>query len=200
MNSNLKDLVTFVIGPKKQEFVVHKSFACHASPVLRAAFNSDFVEGQTQRYILEDTTEGAFRLFSEWIYTQNIYWDGESKGDPSNFALARVWVLAEKLLVAKLQNRAMDLIEDSRKKRGAFLHILPLVYEKTSCGSPLRRIWVHQWAWNVPSYIYKRTDISLPTDFLIDLAAYLRDINVQRTEFSRNMEDFYVKENGEEKA
>jgi hypothetical protein len=40
----------------------------------------------------------------------------------------------------------------------------------------------------------------LVTDFLIDLAAYLRDINVQKLEFSRDMKDFYVKEDGEEKA
>jgi hypothetical protein len=106
----MQDLVTFVVGPAKKEFVVHKSFACHASPVLRAAFNSDFVEGQTQRYALEDTTEDTFRLFSEWIYTQNIYWDGESMETPASSSLPRVWVLAEKLLVPKLQNRAMYLI------------------------------------------------------------------------------------------
>jgi hypothetical protein len=30
--------------------------------VLEAAFNSEFVEGQTQTYRLEDATERAFRL------------------------------------------------------------------------------------------------------------------------------------------
>ncbi|KAF4626618.1 hypothetical protein G7Y89_g11540 [Cudoniella acicularis] len=42
-------LVTFTIssGPKQETFTVHKEVACYHSPVLNAAFNSDFVEGQT---------------------------------------------------------------------------------------------------------------------------------------------------------
>lgn len=200
VDRDMQDLVTFVVGPAKKEFVVHKSFACHTSPILKAAFNSDFIEGQTQRYTLEDTTEGAFRLFSEWVYTQNIYWDGESKDEPRSYWLPEVWVLAEKLLVPKLQNRAIDLIEDLRKKRGAVGHTITWIYQNTPYGSPLRRIYVHQWAWNVQSHIYRRTDVSFPTEFLIELAAYLRDINVQKLEFSRDMKDFYVKEGVEEKA
>jgi hypothetical protein len=187
----MQDLVTFVVGPAKKEFVIHKSFVCHVSPVLRAAFNSNFVEGQTQRYILEDTTEAAFHLFSEWVYTQNIYWDGESKDEPSSFSLPRVWVLAEKLLVPKLQNRAMDLIEDVQKNRGTFGSTVFWVYENTCCGSPLRRIYIHQWAWDFHSSHYRR---ALPAEFLIDLAVYLRDINLQKLEFSRDMKDFYVKD------
>jgi hypothetical protein len=196
----LQDLVTFVVGPAKKEFIVHKSFACHVSPVLKAAFNSNFIEGQTQRYVLEDTTEAAFHLFSEWVYTQNIYWDGESKDEPSGYSLPQVWVLAEKLLVPKLQNRVMDLIEEVRKKRGTVALTISWVYANTTCGSPLRRIYTHQWAWNVQSKNYRRADLSAPIDFFIDLAVYLVDINIQRLEFSRDMKDFYVKEDGKEKA
>jgi hypothetical protein len=53
------------MGSGQTEFVVHKSFIYHASPVLKAAFSSNFTEGQTQRYVLEDITEEAFQLFVE---------------------------------------------------------------------------------------------------------------------------------------
>jgi hypothetical protein len=195
----MQDLVTFVVGLEK-EFVVHKSFVCHASPVLRAAFNSNFFEGQTQRYVLEDTTEVAFHLFSEWVYTQNIHWDGESKDEPTSRSLPQAWVLAEKLLVTKLQNRVMNLIEEVRKVRGTLGSMISWIYENTADGSPLRQIYVHQWAWNLGSCSYRRNDNLFPTDFLIDLAVHLREINVQKLEFSRDMKDFYVKVDGEEKA
>jgi hypothetical protein len=61
----MHNLITFVMGSGQTEFVVHKSFIYHASPVLKAAFSSNFTEGQTQRYVLEDITEEAFQLFVE---------------------------------------------------------------------------------------------------------------------------------------
>jgi hypothetical protein len=175
----MQDLVTFVVGPEKKEFVVHKSFVCHASSILRAAFNSNFLEGQTQRYVLEDITEAAFYLFSEWVYTQNIHWDGEGKNEPTSNSLPQVWVLAEKLLFPKLQNRVMNLIEDIWKIRGTFPLTIPWIYDNTTYDSPLRRIYVHQYAWNLQSHTYRRADILLPTEFFIDLAVCLRDINLQ---------------------
>ncbi|KAH7417462.1 hypothetical protein BKA64DRAFT_702229 [Cadophora sp. MPI-SDFR-AT-0126] len=59
--------VTFIIVPANNttKFIVHKEFACYHSSVFRAAFNSNFVEGQTQTYRIEDTSAGAFRLLVE---------------------------------------------------------------------------------------------------------------------------------------
>ncbi len=36
---------------------VHRDVACHYSPIFKAAFNSNFVEGQTQTYRLEDVSQ-----------------------------------------------------------------------------------------------------------------------------------------------
>jgi hypothetical protein len=46
--------------------------ACYYSPVLKAAFTSSFVEGQTQTYRLEDTDPDIFRLLVQWFYTQHF--------------------------------------------------------------------------------------------------------------------------------
>lgn len=39
---------------------VYKHLICHFSPFFAAAFNSDFVEGQTQIMILEDVWQEGF--------------------------------------------------------------------------------------------------------------------------------------------
>lgn len=75
-------MVTILAGPNKEPFLVHKDFACHYSPVLRAAFNSSFIEGETQTYDLDDVEEETVRLLVHWIYTQSIALDeGYSTGD-----------------------------------------------------------------------------------------------------------------------
>lgn len=57
----------------ESKFVVHKQFACYYSPVLKAAPNSEFIEGQTQIYTFEETKhELAFAFFVQWLYAQKI--------------------------------------------------------------------------------------------------------------------------------
>ncbi|KAG4443032.1 hypothetical protein IFR05_001486 [Cadophora sp. M221] len=72
--SDAKSIVTFLVGPGPQrtEFVIHKEVVCHHSEVLAAVFNSNFAEGQTQKYRLNDTTERAFKLFTQWLYSQKL--------------------------------------------------------------------------------------------------------------------------------
>jgi hypothetical protein len=57
-------LVTLYAGQQEEaeSFLIHKDFACHYSPVLKAALNSDFVEGQTQSYRLDEENGEAVRL------------------------------------------------------------------------------------------------------------------------------------------
>jgi uncharacterized protein YegP (UPF0339 family) len=66
------ELVTLYAGKSDEKFVVHKEFACHYSPVLKAAFNSEFIESQTQTYRLEDAADKAVRLLNHWMYTQTL--------------------------------------------------------------------------------------------------------------------------------
>ncbi|KAE9374856.1 hypothetical protein N431DRAFT_481996 [Stipitochalara longipes BDJ] len=66
------EMVTFLVGKNEERFNVHKEFACHYSPVLKAAFNSNFIEGQTQTYRLEDMRPSAFRLLAKWFYSERI--------------------------------------------------------------------------------------------------------------------------------
>jgi hypothetical protein len=66
------ELITFYIGPDLNLFMVHKEVACLNCPVFAAAFKSDFVEGQTQTYKLEDITVDAFQYVVYWFYSQKL--------------------------------------------------------------------------------------------------------------------------------
>ena len=61
---NSHQLVTLYAGQQEEakSFLIHKDFACHYSPVLKAALNSNFVEGQTQSYRLDEENGEAVRL------------------------------------------------------------------------------------------------------------------------------------------
>jgi hypothetical protein len=59
-------MVQFIVGPEKELFTIHKSFATHYSPVFKAAFNQYFIEGQTKTYTLDQTNPETFEMFLQW--------------------------------------------------------------------------------------------------------------------------------------
>lgn len=69
----MQEFVTIVVSkdPSTNKFRIHREFACHHSPVFKAAFNSDFQEGKSQIYILEDPIEGAVQLLVQWLIPKN---------------------------------------------------------------------------------------------------------------------------------
>lgn len=69
-----KSLVTFIVGSEgsTKEYLVHKEIACHHSSDLKAAFNSEFIEGSTQTYRLEDVSEASFNFLMQWLYSQSL--------------------------------------------------------------------------------------------------------------------------------
>jgi hypothetical protein len=119
---------------------------------LRAAFNSNFVEGKTQSYQLKDTTEAAFRLLVQWLYSQKLVIlqltpnDSLLEGDThlsqmaEDESLVELWVLADKLKIPKLQNAAIDSMERIRLLTGKIpsSYIVNYTYQCTTANSPLR--------------------------------------------------------------
>lgn len=169
--------------------------------MLRAAFNSSFVEGQTQTYRLEDIGSDAFRLLVQWLYSQKIdveleddsvagHKDGETAAkevevtpEPEaawasqDLGLVQLWVTADRLLIPRLQNAVMltldDLWNNPEDERHSTTGCLSYVYEHTSIGSPLRSMVVDQFAYvAVPRRISEHPD-DLPREMLVDLALVL---------------------------
>jgi len=190
----MQEFVTFIVGTNKTKFLIHKSFACAYSPVLKAAFNNTFVEGQTQTYKLEETTEGAFGLLSQWIYTQKLDGDlgGKEKAGPN---LYRLWILAEKLLMPRLQNLAIDHIEaDHVKYRVIFVPEFEYVWENTTVDSPLRRLLAYQCAWSLRKEAYLIHQGNFPKEAMTEICFLFRDNYEKETKYSNGTTAFHVKE------
>ncbi|PVH78683.1 hypothetical protein DL98DRAFT_590032 [Cadophora sp. DSE1049] len=132
--------VTFYVGiePDPQSFILHKTLACHSSPVFEAAFKSQFVEGQTQSMNFDDVEPDTFALLVDWMYLQKVQ-------RPDNKAIShpeyvKIWVLAERCLIPRLQNQAIiSLIAGKFSYKGPrWLELKRYIYEHTTetvhCG------------------------------------------------------------------
>jgi len=169
--------------------LVHKEFACFYSPVLKAAFESEFIEGQTQTYRLDDTTKPAVRLLNHWLYTQTLDTISLERIRVQNFhkntitekgaqdrargqlyALLELWVLAEKLLIPTLQNMAIIEYHKNVTESGAIpITKFGYIYENTSAGSPLRLLVVDQCAGGLTTTCYAEQPSYFPHEMLIDI-------------------------------
>ncbi|KAK0100235.1 hypothetical protein ONS95_008199 [Cadophora gregata] len=197
--SGIEDLVTFIIGPLKRRVQLHKKFVCHHSPILEAAFSSGFLEGSTQTYELDNVTESTFALFCQWIYTQKM--DSTSTVKLKSLDLVGLWVLADKFLIPRRQNRIMDLI-DEIGRTGIVPAAIAYVYHNTPIDSPLRKVYVSQATWASRSSLFVEFASVRPKDFVLDVACACRTIMIKREIFgidgqegiSRKITDYHVKE------
>jgi hypothetical protein len=184
--------------------LVHKDFACGYSPVLRAAFESDFAEGKTQTYIMKDVSEEVFALLSRWLYTQSL----GDKGMTNNLEIAarsinqlmKLWVLADKLLLPRLQNEAIDLIEETRFKYHLdCTSLFNYIWENTAAHTPLRHLFVDYSVWNINKLSFRMHLDMFPKEMLGEICLLFADTTTSRgASFSRNMLEFHVK--ADEKA
>jgi hypothetical protein len=118
-------MVTFLVGEcdKEKQFIVHKEFACCYSHILNAAFNSKYIEGQTQTYRFGDTTEEVIQLLVQWLYRQSLdilQLEPSATYDYAEYeSLFDLWILADRLFIPQLQNfvlyRRKKIIIDKHK-------------------------------------------------------------------------------------
>jgi hypothetical protein len=141
-----------------------------------------------------DITEGVFTLLVQWFYTQKL--DGDLGGvSVSGNKLARLWILAEKLLIPRLQNLAIKRLEEKRIEY-SFIHIgaFQHVWDNTAQDSPLRRLIIHHCVWNLNKNTYRSSIENFPKEMLAEICFLFRDNTISNAKFSINMADFYVKE------
>ncbi|KAG4433069.1 hypothetical protein IFR05_011463 [Cadophora sp. M221] len=176
-------LVTFLVGADSTKFMIHKEVVCLHSDVLGTAFNSEFTEGQTQTYRLEDTSESAFRLFMQWLYCQRLpiiqvlsHLDPEilSQEWTLDKTLIDLWVLADKFLIPRLQN----LVIETMQRKVESSHLVPAytfkyLYENTAEHSLLRRYIIGLCVVSAYPSVYAEHMNIFPHDMLVDIAVKL---------------------------
>jgi hypothetical protein len=155
---------------------------------LRAAFNSNFVEGKTQTYRIEDTTEEAFRLVVQWLYSQKLVLLQHTPNYPlledvmhlsgmaEDESLVELWVLAAKLKIPKLQNAAIDSMEWIRIRTGKIpsSYIINYAYQCTMVNSPLRKYVLAVCAL-VRNERFSMFAMDLSHELLIELACFFKE-------------------------
>jgi hypothetical protein len=143
---------------------------------------------------MEDTTEGVFTLLTQWFYTQKL--DGDLGGaSVAGDKLARLWVLAERLLIPRLQNLAIDRIDEKRIEcKFIYTTALQHVWDSTAHDSPLRRLFIQQCAWNINADVYRSSIDRFPKQMLAEICFLFRENAKSDAKASRNMADFHVKE------
>jgi hypothetical protein len=121
---------------------------------------------------------------------------------PTDQLLVELWVLADKLLIPSLQNDVIQALEKLRAQhKTTGTKCLHYVYDKTGPGSPLRRLFVHQCAFNVASDWFSQKPGHFPQEMLIDLVQLLSESSSEdwkmRMSDRRDMVDFEVEEEEE---
>lgn len=119
-NSKPDTIVTFIIGKREfqQTFMVHKSFATLQSPFFRAAFDGIFQEGTTQTMKLGDIEGHIFGLLVNWLYFQVVEELETTSLVPEVLvSYGKLWILAERCLIPKLQNAIMKRMVNHAVKR-----------------------------------------------------------------------------------
>ncbi|KIN03964.1 hypothetical protein OIDMADRAFT_26597 [Oidiodendron maius Zn] len=166
-------MVTLVVGSSDNpvKFTLHKDFACHYSPVFHAAFNGNFIEGQTQTYHLEDAQDKVVTLLVQWIYTRRIV-TTDNYTDYEN--LITLWILADKLCMPALQNAIIDRLFKTKPKpdcRMAIIGSLEKIYNETAGGCQLQKFAVDVCATYLKPDDIRETLQLFPAEFLIDYAS-----------------------------
>ncbi|THX99244.1 hypothetical protein D6D03_07347 [Aureobasidium pullulans] len=130
-----RDVVTLVVGDNKKIYVLHKDLLCFYSDYFRAAFNGSFVEAIKRRVELPEVEEKTFEYFQLWLYTRKLDFVSMSFSDTT-----KLWIFGDQHQVPLLQNEAIDGLFAKRIIHRAFsVKVVPLAYQNTFAGSPLRR-------------------------------------------------------------
>ncbi|KAF7893144.1 uncharacterized protein EAF02_000682 [Botrytis sinoallii] len=177
--SSPNEMVTFIVGTgdKQETFQIHKQIACEHSEVWNRAFNSVFVEGQTQTYRIEDTGPEAFRLLTQWVYREKF--DHIHSGDLDYPAKSLDF------------GRKVSNLSTPKLYYANSLY----VYENTVEGSALRRFLVEQSCWATQPSHYGL--IVYPMGMLRDIVTVLKaqlPANVKARKFSQMTGDNYLVE------
>jgi len=213
------EFVTFKVGREEKIFEVHKGHACYYVPVFRVAFNNKTcIEGETQIYTIKHTTPDVFRLLIRWLYTQSLvgplwkvprplpkfenaeerikaYEQQRGAVDQDFIDIIRLWLLADYLLLPKLQNLAMD---ELCRLYNAFrcditIGTLQFIWDETAEESPLRKYFA---AWYARVHDF---DVSAPVlkqltrnDILVDLLVAMQQFRMILPQANFYMKSYHV--------
>ncbi|CZT42869.1 uncharacterized protein RSE6_02821 [Rhynchosporium secalis] len=187
---NLGALVTLISGQGEADtkFLLHKEVVCRHSKVVKSAFESAFVEDQTQIYRLRESTKEAVTYLMQYMCSQKLeiailrdYFASTSISEELEqlicTALIEAWVLGDLLCIPQLHNFALVAFEDiSNKTSNVLMKCCDVAYRLTSPGRVLRKFFVHTCIFNIAPGWFEITPNTgeLAKELLVDIISYMR--------------------------
>lgn len=101
-------MVKIYVGPKRKEFIVHKTLICKSADYFDKAYNGKFKEAGGEMH-LEEEGPGMFSLFVDWIYRSSL-----PKGYTQEYLdnLVDLYLFGEKICSTSLKDKTIDTIQD----------------------------------------------------------------------------------------
>ena len=160
------------VGKEETPFDVHMELLCERSPFFNRVFGERYNTPLTEAYSLPDDDPNTFAEFVGWVYRETIFQD---QAFPSWIQLCRLWVLAYKFEVPRLQNSVMALFKDKLTHDTGTMGkgTVKFVYNHTAMNNPLRRMSADTWVWRVKKDQFESLKTDLPRPFLEDLCSGL---------------------------
>ena len=155
------------------DFKVYKDFLVHNSRFFDAAFNGNFAESVTQAMTLHDTDAKVFGLLVSYIYVGELDNGGIITADN----LLRLWILADRVLMPKLQNHVIRIIETMAEFEPS-ADVLHLIYHHDRQYSVLRDFVTEFFALNQCAALASPQD--LPKDMLAEVFLVARDMLIKK--------------------
>lgn len=111
-----------VVGSQAEEFLIPKKILCASSTYFKAALTGQFMEGNTQKIVLDDTDAEVFRTFVAWLYQGHLKSSEISKVftkmDDFEDHVTSMLLFADMRGVPDLLNDATTLLLDYLEKTG----------------------------------------------------------------------------------
>jgi hypothetical protein len=191
------DLVHVKVGTDKESktYAIYSSTLTTRSLFFRKAFSGPWKEAEERVVHLSEDNVRTFDLYLHYIYNNEFACISNSVddqyGNTERDALARLYVLCEKLQDPRSKNCIIKALSDSIYKIRSSgncsipsVTIVKTLYKGTFKGSPVRRMLVDIFAQGVGSKIVTPDWINrYPGEFLQDLAVCLMttfDLDVRR--------------------
>lgn len=134
---------------------------------------------------MDDTPHDVFGIFVNWLYMQTINIESNREWPIRCMLLVNIWLLADRVMVPRLQKEALCLLGEAGRMNGEFPPSqYQRIYRNTTQDSPLRACIVKMWR----DLTISNSEL-YPRELLVDLVNRLGPIK-RRLEVERFCDAF----------
>lgn len=151
--ADLNTPVTVLVGDDKHPFHLDVQQLCACSPFFRSVLTDGFKETHERVVLLPEVDVETFQVFERWLSNlklsefKDLDWPFDRR--PPVFEdldwplLCKFFFLTDYLQALSAQKPLLQALASKLdKNRVVPLSLIPVIYENTLPGSPLRRLWI----------------------------------------------------------